>query len=721
MNIKLMIKKFLFTRDLKNAVDVSEQFDCGASSIQLHGVYKKYITDLRSNVLDTLFYVRFSVINSYSDHNKFSLRVSTQAFRNHNSIIWIATRELVDGRFEHLYSYVLKEDLPHSVISCSYKDRSLLVSITHETLVHKDNESDLAHCHCVRDTVYDLWQKERMRRRISEIKSLPPCSCCTKFSFIIPFYKTDPILFDELLSDIRNQTYGNWELIAINASPEDDILCDKIKYVARIDSRVKIVTLNKNLGITLNSVEGAKIASGNYLCFCDHDDRLEPTILEEYARAIESDPDIGLLYCDEDLLYTSTDGHLGYPAIKPDYSPVKIACTNYICHMLTVRNEIYQEIVPSTDLYDGSQDYKLTLDAILQGAKVHHIGEPLYHWRCCETSSAGDISQKTYALKAGRKATSSYLHNLNILFKESDRLDYMLGFYFNDYIMKKPKTLQIIIPVLDRCSQTKLCVNSVLDQTLKGIEIAVGVAKGGEILDSEIPDTVTIQRYKRDSKSFIINDLAKLSTSDYICIMNPNVVMNDDNILEQLVAIMELPSVHGICPRLIDDSGFSVSTMSTFGRGSVAYSDTGFPFHVECATDQIMLHDDFMVISRDDFNSVKGYDIEFPHTLGDADFSLRLRDSVENKGERCTFVLQSDLMANIHKFTQVDGITRDCFDDWKDSLAKSNVRSERNLYYAMDLFSKRHAKRIDAGDPFYSDKLDKFKMNHRFDIEFLLK
>ena len=67
-----------------------------------------------------------------------------------------------------------------------------------------------------------------------------------------------------------------------------------------MDTRIRVIELDGNLGITGNTNVGIEVASGDYLCFFDHDDTLEPDILFEYARAIASDPQIDLLYCDED-------------------------------------------------------------------------------------------------------------------------------------------------------------------------------------------------------------------------------------------------------------------------------------------------------------------------------------------------------------------------------------------------------------------------------------
>ena len=720
MNLKATYKKRMFLKELEKAVDIDEFTEKRDFKIRIYAVCEKAVHDENFIKIDTLYHVRFSIVNKYANHNDFSLRISSLGYRKHRDLKWLASRKLEDGNFEHLFSFPIKLTWADSIVN--YKDEShdLKIIIPTSKVHEKHFEYDLHHCHCVRDDVYDFWHKKRMDTRIKELESLEPISQKVKFSFIIPFFKTDPTFFDELIDCIKAQTYENWEIVAINASPEDDILSKKIDEL-KSDERVAVVTLDENKGITLNSAEGVKASSGDFICYCDHDDTIEPTILEEYARAIENDCEIGLLYCDEDLLYTSTDGHLGSPAIKIDYSPVKFACTNYICHMLCVRRDIYDKIAPKTSDFDGAQDYKLTADAILEGAKVHHVAEPLYHWRCNETSTAGQIEQKTYAIQAGRDVTNEFLDAYNVIYKNHDKYPYMPCFYFNDYGCQVSDKLLVVIPLTDECCDYEACLASILNSSFKNMKVVICASELAMANTKKTHDNVEFRVFDGASKSEMINAVINDNDADYVAIVNPNVVIDNITTLDELVCICKMPNVHGCTLRLVDDEGFVVSTKSTFGRGAVAIADSGLPFHAECPEDQICMCDDLMVVKRDDFLAIGGYDeAEFPHTFADADFSLRLRDKIESNGQRCVFVYAGDLTATIHKFPQLDGIDREHSDSWKAGLKNSNVKSERRLFDAIDKFYARHKKRIDQGDPFYSPRLDTYKMNHRFDIEFLL-
>lgn len=232
------------------------------------------------------------------------------------------------------------------------------------------------------------------------------------FSVIVPLYKTPLSFFRDMADSVLQQTYPNWELILVNSTPEEVELKSLIDSYASKDARIRVVELDGNLGITGNTNVGIEAASGDYLCFFDHDDTLEPDILFEYARAIAADPQIDLLYCDEDKLLPN--GHYAMPTFKPDFSIDMVRDNNYICHLLTVRAEAYRQIEPSGPELDGAQDHAMVLKISELGGHIHHVPKILYHWRISETSTAGNSDSKPYATQAGILAVQQHLDRLGI-------------------------------------------------------------------------------------------------------------------------------------------------------------------------------------------------------------------------------------------------------------------------------------------------------------------
>ena len=232
------------------------------------------------------------------------------------------------------------------------------------------------------------------------------------FSIIVPLYKTPLNFFRDMADSVIAQTYSNWELILVNSTPDYDGLSDLVSEYVAADSRIKVTELEGNLGITENTNVGIKMAKGDYLCFFDHDDVLEPNILFEYACALNINADINLLYCDEDKLLP--DGSLAHPTFKPDFSLDMARDNNYICHLLTVKKACLYSIDLSSSDLDGAQDHAMVLKIAELGGAIHHVPKILYHWRISENSTAGNSDSKPYATLAGIKAVQEHLDRCGI-------------------------------------------------------------------------------------------------------------------------------------------------------------------------------------------------------------------------------------------------------------------------------------------------------------------
>ena len=144
------------------------------------------------------------------------------------------------------------------------------------------------------------------------------------FSFIVPLYKTPLDYLRVMANSVLEQTYGNLQLVLVNASPELPALVSAVHALEVCDSRVTVVTLEENLGITENTNAGLAAATGDFCCFLDHDDYIDADLLFEYVRAINDRPETDFLYCDEDLVLE--DKKMGRfihqnPFFKPDFSP----------------------------------------------------------------------------------------------------------------------------------------------------------------------------------------------------------------------------------------------------------------------------------------------------------------------------------------------------------------------------------------------------------------
>ena len=235
------------------------------------------------------------------------------------------------------------------------------------------------------------------------------------FSILVPLYRTPRVYLKELVDSLMQQTCTDLELILADAT-EDDSVGQMVRelteapQMAQNQGRIVYRKLAHNGGISENTNEALKLASGRYVGLLDHDDVLTPDALYEMARRIREETIAGrsplLLYSDEDKC--NSDRSLYFePHYKLDFNRELLLSNNYICHFLVLERELFQELGLRKE-YDGAQDFDLVLravDRILpQEERIVHLPKILYHWRCHTGSTAENPQSKQYAYEAGKRA-----------------------------------------------------------------------------------------------------------------------------------------------------------------------------------------------------------------------------------------------------------------------------------------------------------------------------
>ena len=151
------------------------------------------------------------------------------------------------------------------------------------------------------------------------------------------------------------------------------------------------------------------MASGEFVGLLDHDDLLAPNALYEIASALEHEPDIDVLYTDEDKVRGEGLEHF-QPHFKPDFNPDLLRSNNYICHFFVARRSLIEKVGGFSSAFDGAQDHDFIFRCTEQAGKIHHIPEIMYHWRTHQSSTADNPESKLYAFEAGKRAVEANLH-----------------------------------------------------------------------------------------------------------------------------------------------------------------------------------------------------------------------------------------------------------------------------------------------------------------------
>ncbi len=230
-----------------------------------------------------------------------------------------------------------------------------------------------------------------------------------KISVVVPLFETKEYFLAELIDCLKQQTYSNWELCLADGSPK------KLDFIERYlkDDRIKYQWIGENRGISGNTNEAIKMATGSYIGFLDHDDLLAPFALFEVMKTIEENPDAEFLYSDEDRIEGEFHKRKNM-FFKPDFSKYTLLSANYICHFCVFKKELMDKLCGLKSEYDGSQDFDLVLRASEKTDKIYHIPKVLYHWRDHASSTAENSDAKPYAYEIAKKVIKDHLERCHI-------------------------------------------------------------------------------------------------------------------------------------------------------------------------------------------------------------------------------------------------------------------------------------------------------------------
>lgn len=369
-----------------------------------------------------------------------------------------------------------------------------------------------------------------------------------KISIIVPMYNTKEKFFKELVDSVIAQTYSNWELCLADGSPKQNA---KLEKICEKDERIKYKFLNDNKGISGNSNEAIKMATGEYIALLDHDDVLAQYALYEVVKCINKNPEVEFMYSDEDKIDQNGNRSDGY--FKPDFAIDTLRCQNYICHFSIFKKELMEKLGGFHSEFDGAQDYDifLRMSEITKTENIKHIPRILYHWRIHKGSTAKlDSNAKNYAFDNGIKAIQAHLERVGLDGTVTEGC--INGIYRVDYKVKGNPKVSIVIPNKDGKDILEVCINSILEKTTyENYEIVIveNNSETEEIFDYykelEKNEKIKVVKYQKTGFNYsgIINFGVKNSTGDYIIQLNNDTELLTPNWLEIMLGYCQREDV----------------------------------------------------------------------------------------------------------------------------------------------------------------------------------
>jgi len=472
------------------------------------------------------------------------------------------------------------------------------------------------------------------RRKIRSLRRHP------LISVLLPVYNPDLNFLHSAIASVQSQIYQAWELCIADDASTDARVRLFLEEIALREARIRLVFRETNGHIAACSNAALELAGGEWCALLDQDDVLTEDALAAVACEIEQNPEAGIIYSDEDKI--DGDGRRSNPFFKSDWNPELFFGQNFINHLGVYRMRLLRETGGFREGFAGSQDYDLALRCLerLRGDQVRHVPRILYHWRMAEGSVAGDPTAKPYAKEAARRAIADHLRRRGAPARV-EACPEAIDSHRVIYELPEPAPLvSIIIPIRDRISLLEQCLASLERTNYASTELIIVDNGSVEARTSEFLRGLEQQigaQVLRDPGDFnfsrLINRGAAAAKGELLALLNNDIEAEEPRWLREMASYAIQPGVGAVGARLWYPNGTLQHGAVALGVGGVAGHGhyrvpRGHPgyFNRACLQQNCSaVTAACMVVRREVFESVGGFEENLAISFNDIDFCLRLR------------------------------------------------------------------------------------------------
>ena len=517
-------------------------------------------------------------------------------------------------------------------------------------------------------------------------------------SIAVPAYQTPVEFLRQMIESLIVQTYSNWELCIVNASPDNEEMQKVLAEYSAGDSRVRFCNLKENLGIAENTNRAFAMTKGEFVGLLDHDDLLAPNALYEIVKILQDHPQADALYTDEDKVTTELDEHF-QPHLKPDFNLDLLRSNNYICHFFVVRKSIVEKAGGFRKEFDGAQDYDFIFRCTENAGEVLHVPEILYHWRTHKASTADNPASKMYAFEAGKRAIEAHLERTGTKGEVSHTQD--LGFYRVKYPVQGKPLVSVIIPNKDEKETLQTCLE-MLEKNTGYQNFEIIIVENNSTTDEifryykELSGNrkIHLLRWGKEFNYSAINNFGvQYAKGEYFLLLNNDTEIINDDCLEELLGYCTREDVGAVGARLYYEDDTIQHAGVVIGFGGIAghcfvqqkRGFTGYCHRIICAQDYSAVTAACMMVKREAFEKVGGLSEELQVAFNDIDFCMKLRQA----GYLIVYNPYAELY---HYESKSRGL-----EDTPEKVARFNQE--------IATFEKRWPDILKNGDPFYNPNL----------------
>jgi len=486
------------------------------------------------------------------------------------------------------------------------------------------------------DQQYHQWLCKKEQSSVSGERQLPlDTEADMMVSILVFLTEWQPRHLTDSLMSILRQTSPHWELIvACHPDRTRDVRttldCSETRTLRK--ERLRVVARD---GIFEKQLaDGISDASGEMIWILQPGDQLDADAVRTVRLAYHTHPETDVFYCDDDRI--RSNGTRTAPFFKPSWSPELLLSMNYISYAMTFRRTLATDILARKPYGLCHTHYDWTLSLTEQTDKITRIPKVLYH--AVETSPSVHEAPSTTSRQAdvGTGAVERALSRRGV----PGRIERLSsGTWCVRYPLSRLPLVSILIPTKDRVQLLRRCLDSLSTQT-SYVRVEILVLDNGSESDecvSYLKDIaarhMVISCPGPFNFSAMNNRGAASAQGDFLLFLNDDTEVITPEWLTIMVEQAMQPRIGAVGAKLLFPD-------RTIQHGGIVLGVGGIAGHAfrHCPDTERGYHDlphlrrncsavsaACMMVSRQVFQSVGGFDEQLPVEFNDVDLCLRIR------------------------------------------------------------------------------------------------
>jgi GT2 family glycosyltransferase len=436
-----------------------------------------------------------------------------------------------------------------------------------------------------------------------------------------------------VVATLQAQFYERWELCAAMPPATPAALKTEVDGVLAREPRLRLAVSD---GDKPTLADAYRVAAGDFIAFVQMDDELAPEALFELAKRLQEEPDTDLVYSDEDVI--TVESQRTEPLFKPDWSPELLLSINYVERFALLRKRLVDDVGGFSREFGPAQSYDLLLRLTEKTDRIAHISKVLYHRRGRPTTLDTTMARRA-ATDDDRCALMSALARrgrrgqVSALSLRRGARCYATRFELTDRPL-----VSIIIPTRNNRRLLQNAIESIRRLTdYERYEILV-VDNGStspdtlEYLASLPPGCQAFQWKEQFNYSAINNFGVRHAHGEQLVFLNDDVEVISPDWLTAMLEHAQRADVGAVGAKLLYADGriqhagvvvgVNQGAVNAFRRRT---ADSASPSLAELVREVSAVTGACMMVRRQVFEAVNGFDEQLPVIFNDVDLCLRIR------------------------------------------------------------------------------------------------